>query len=85
MSLRDTEFIEHLNNFTAINSADHNEPKLPKGQETERLPLLMSGCSSWWYQLCRTRWLLTVCLKVTDHTLSTMVGLVWQDMKVFVL
>ncbi|CAI4714614.1 CFF_collapsed_G0043550.mRNA.1.CDS.1 [Saccharomyces cerevisiae] len=30
MSLRDTEFIEHLNNFMAINSADHNEPKLPK-------------------------------------------------------
>ncbi|QLG70761.1 hypothetical protein HG535_0A07030 [Zygotorulaspora mrakii] len=29
MSLRDTEFIEHLNNFMAINSADHNEPKLP--------------------------------------------------------
>lgn len=29
MSLRDTEFIEHLNNFMSINSADHNEPKLP--------------------------------------------------------
>lgn len=29
MSLRDTEFIEHLNNFMAINSADHNEAKLP--------------------------------------------------------
>ncbi|GAV53891.1 hypothetical protein ZYGR_0AK03930 [Zygosaccharomyces rouxii] len=29
MSLRDTEFIEHLNNFMAINSADHNEPELP--------------------------------------------------------
>ncbi|CCH62110.1 hypothetical protein TBLA_0G01660 [Henningerozyma blattae CBS 6284] len=28
MSLRDTEFVEHLNNFMAINSADHNEPKL---------------------------------------------------------
>lgn len=29
MELRDTEFVEHLNNFMAINSADHNEPKLP--------------------------------------------------------
>lgn len=29
MALRDTEFIEHLNNFMATNSADHNEPKLP--------------------------------------------------------
>lgn len=29
MSLRDTEFVEHLNNFMAINSADHNTPKLP--------------------------------------------------------
>ncbi|KAH3903559.1 6-phosphofructokinase subunit beta SCDLUD_001201 [Saccharomycodes ludwigii] len=29
MSLRDTEFIEHLNNFMAINSADHNKPNLP--------------------------------------------------------
>lgn len=29
MKLRDTEFIEHLNNFLAINSADHNEPSLP--------------------------------------------------------
>ncbi|CUS23337.1 LAQU0S09e02498g1_1 [Lachancea quebecensis] len=30
MGLRDTEFVEHLNNFMAINSADHNPPKLPK-------------------------------------------------------
>ncbi|CCD26628.1 6-phosphofructokinase subunit beta NDAI_0I00590 [Naumovozyma dairenensis CBS 421] len=29
MDLRDTEFVEHLKNFMAINSADHNEPKLP--------------------------------------------------------
>lgn len=29
MALRDTEFIEHLNNFMATNSADHNEPNLP--------------------------------------------------------
>ena len=29
MSLRETEFVEHLNNFMAINSADHNEPNLP--------------------------------------------------------
>lgn len=29
MSLRDTEFTEHLVNFVAINSADHNEPTLP--------------------------------------------------------
>lgn len=28
MALRDTEFIEHLKNFMAINSADHNPPKL---------------------------------------------------------
>lgn len=32
MSLRDTEFIEHLNNFMAINSADHNEPDLPRNK-----------------------------------------------------
>ncbi|SCV03935.1 LAME_0H14422g1_1 [Lachancea meyersii CBS 8951] len=30
MGLRDTEFVEHLNNFMAINSADHNPPKLPQ-------------------------------------------------------
>ncbi|SCU83043.1 LAMI_0C01794g1_1 [Lachancea mirantina] len=29
MALRDSEFVEHLNNFMAINSADHNPPKLP--------------------------------------------------------
>ena len=29
MSLRDTEFIEHLNNYMAINTADHVEAKLP--------------------------------------------------------
>lgn len=29
ISLRDTEFIEHLSNFMAMNSADHNEPSLP--------------------------------------------------------
>lgn len=28
MALRDTEFVEHLNNFMAINSADHNTPSL---------------------------------------------------------
>lgn len=28
MALRDSEFVEHLNNFMAINSADHNPPKL---------------------------------------------------------
>ncbi|AMD21449.1 HER170Cp [Eremothecium sinecaudum] len=32
MELRDTEFVEHLNNFMAINSADHDAPKLPKDQ-----------------------------------------------------
>ncbi|CCK72030.1 6-phosphofructokinase subunit beta KNAG_0I02440 [Huiozyma naganishii CBS 8797] len=32
MALRDTEFIEHLNNFMAINSADHVAPKLPRDQ-----------------------------------------------------
>lgn len=29
ISLRDSEFIEHLSNFMSINSADHNEPELP--------------------------------------------------------
>lgn len=29
MALRDTEFTEHLKNFIAINSANHNEPTLP--------------------------------------------------------
>ncbi|KAG7191797.1 phosphofructokinase beta-subunit [Scheffersomyces spartinae] len=29
MSLRDSEFTEHLHNFLAMNSANHNEPSLP--------------------------------------------------------
>lgn len=29
MSLRDSEFVEHLGNFIAMNSANHNEPTLP--------------------------------------------------------
>lgn len=29
MSLRDSEFVEHLLNFMAMNSANHNEPTLP--------------------------------------------------------
>lgn len=29
MELREPEFVEHLNNFIAINSADHNKPSLP--------------------------------------------------------
>lgn len=29
MSLRDSEFTEHLSNFMAMNSANHNEPTLP--------------------------------------------------------
>ncbi|CCE83313.1 Piso0_003888 [Millerozyma farinosa CBS 7064] len=29
MALRDSEFIEHLNNFMAMNTADHKEPSLP--------------------------------------------------------
>lgn len=32
MSLRDTEFVEHLKNYMAINTADHVEPKLPVGK-----------------------------------------------------
>ncbi|SCU80254.1 LADA_0B05974g1_1 [Lachancea dasiensis] len=32
MELRDTEFVEHLNNFMAVNSADHNPPNLPQDQ-----------------------------------------------------
>lgn len=30
MSMRDSEFIEHLSNFMAINSANHEKPTLPK-------------------------------------------------------
>ncbi len=30
IGLRDSEFVEHLNNFIAMNSADHNEPDLPE-------------------------------------------------------
>lgn len=29
MSLRDSEFVEHLSNFIAMNSANHNDPTLP--------------------------------------------------------
>lgn len=29
MDLRDSEFVEHLHNFIAMNSANHNEPSLP--------------------------------------------------------
>lgn len=29
MSMRDSEFVEHLNNFMAINSANHEKPSLP--------------------------------------------------------
>ncbi|ODV61737.1 6-phosphofructokinase subunit beta [Ascoidea rubescens DSM 1968] len=29
MQLRDSEFVEHLHNFMAMNSADHNNPSLP--------------------------------------------------------
>lgn len=32
MELRDSEFVEHLSNFIAMNSADHNKPSLPQGQ-----------------------------------------------------
>ncbi|KAH3679077.1 hypothetical protein WICMUC_001273 [Wickerhamomyces mucosus] len=32
IGLRDSEFVEHLHNFMAINSADHNEPELPESK-----------------------------------------------------
>lgn len=33
IGLRDSEFVEHLHNFMAINSADHNEAKLPASEQ----------------------------------------------------
>lgn len=42
MSLRDTEFCEHLQNFIAINSADHGEPSLPKEQR-KRIAIINVG------------------------------------------
>lgn len=42
MSLRDSEFIEHLQNFIAMNSADHNEPVLPV-EKRKRIAIVNVG------------------------------------------
>ncbi|KAL6942556.1 phosphofructokinase beta-subunit [Hanseniaspora vineae] len=42
MDLRDTEFVEHLQNYMAINSADHNPNKLPK-EKTLNIAIINVG------------------------------------------
>jgi len=42
MSLRDSEFLEHLSNFMAMNSANHNEPTLPK-EKRKRIAIINIG------------------------------------------
>ncbi|ABN65022.2 6-phosphofructokinase beta subunit (Phosphofructokinase 2) (Phosphohexokinase) (6PF-1-K beta subunit) (CaPFK2) [Scheffersomyces stipitis CBS 6054] len=42
MSLRDSEFVEHLSNFMAMNSANHNEPSLPVNKR-KRIAILNIG------------------------------------------
>lgn len=42
MSLRDSEFVEHLNNFMAMNSANHNDPVLPPEQR-KRIAIINVG------------------------------------------
>lgn len=42
MSLRDPEFIEHLTNYMAINSADHNEATLPP-EKRKRIAIVNVG------------------------------------------
>ncbi|CAH6718909.1 ATP-dependent 6-phosphofructokinase subunit beta [[Candida] jaroonii] len=42
MSLRDSEFVEHLNNFIAMNSANHNEPRLP-ADKRKRIAIINVG------------------------------------------
>ncbi|QEL62265.1 6-phosphofructokinase subunit beta [Candidozyma auris] len=42
MDLRDSEFVEHLHNFMAINSANHEQPSLPKEQR-RRIAIINVG------------------------------------------
>ena len=42
MKLRDSEFIEHLHNFIAMNSANHNEPTLPV-EKRKRIAIINIG------------------------------------------
>ncbi|PSK35147.1 6-phosphofructokinase [Candidozyma pseudohaemuli] len=42
MDLRDSEFVEHLNNFMAINSANHEKPSLPE-EKRKRIAVINVG------------------------------------------
>lgn len=42
MSLRDSEFVEHLQNFIAMNSANHNDPILPP-EERKKIAIINVG------------------------------------------
>lgn len=42
MSMRDSEFVEHLHNFMAINSANHEEPTLPV-EKRKRIAIINVG------------------------------------------
>ncbi|KAK6201226.1 6-phosphofructokinase beta subunit [Scheffersomyces amazonensis] len=42
MSLRDSEFTDHLSNFIAMNSASHNEPTLPK-EKRKKIAIINIG------------------------------------------
>lgn len=42
MSMRDSEFVEHLSNFLAINSADHEKPTLPEDKR-RRIAIINVG------------------------------------------
>lgn len=42
MSMRDSEFVEHLHNFMAINSANHEEPTLPQ-EKRKRIAIINVG------------------------------------------
>lgn len=42
MSMRDSEFVEHLHNFMAINSANHDEPTLPV-EKRKRIAIINVG------------------------------------------
>lgn len=42
MELRDSEFVEHLHNFMAINSANHGTPSLPK-EKRKRIAIINVG------------------------------------------
>ncbi|GME68284.1 unnamed protein product [[Candida] boidinii] len=56
IALRDSEFIEHLNNFLSISSADHKEPTLPVG-ERKKIAIInvgapAGGMNSAVYSMC---------------------------------